>query len=401
MAITDEDSARAWLETQTDQQVRTALAARAALRATPAIGEEFGEALAWVALPVLRAVITASVAAVVLPGRTAQTLKTSSVQAAEIAKEAAESAYSEANSAARCSSHAAFTASGSNTLSSASSAIKYSTVASYFDQKTYRENRSVVYSACDWDADYLTSNRKDEPTSKSIFYRPLWPSEAFRDFPTGEPLGLVQHYAKLTEFFDGNPDTWGFWKRWLEGMRTGDPMDWSLQEQIALIGSTDEDRFSVWEGENAPQRIAGKIEFIEARYEAAKANKRLQAALAKATQSRFEVGGNFPPEPLEGVSTSVPSAIFKSLTEATATLSEELEKEAPDKEELEKSASSLRDALRKCRTYLAKTADNAAQKAVGTAAVSGSAELISWISAKQSLIGALLDALQRLLPLVS
>lgn len=256
ITITDEDSARSWLETQSDQQVHTALAARAALRATPAIGEEFGEALAWVALPVLRAAITASVVAVVLPGRTAQTLKTSSVQAAEIAKEAADSAYSEANSAARCSSHAAFTAGGSNTLSSASSAIVYSTAASGFDYKTYRENRSVVYSACDWDADYLTSNRKDEPTSKSIFYRPLWPSEALRDFPTGEPLGFVQRYAKLTEFFDGNPDTWGFWKRWLEGMRTGQPLEWALQEQIALIP----DEF--WkDGEDGtgPEKIAKEI----------------------------------------------------------------------------------------------------------------------------------------------
>lgn len=119
-------------------------------------------------------------------------------------------------------------------------------LAQSFDPSTSLIFPAVAFSACDWDAEHLSS--KDIET---VFRRPLWPQEIRGEIPPGEPEGLAEGYAKLTAFFDSDPHVWSFWKRWLEGMRTGQPMDWHLQEQIALIPN------EIWQA--GPKAVAKEI----------------------------------------------------------------------------------------------------------------------------------------------
>ncbi len=66
----------------------------------------------------------------------------------------------------------------------------------------------------------------------------------------------------IGQFFEADPDKWGFWARWYEGMLNGTPLPWDLQEQVALI--EDED----WE--KGAAHVARLIRDIEAEFLAEK-----------------------------------------------------------------------------------------------------------------------------------
>ena len=73
------------------------------------------------------------------------------------------------------------------------------------------------------------------------------------------PDGVATGWARLSDFFDANPAVWGFWHRWYRAhLEDGPPLDWKLQEAVALI--PDED----WEA--GPERVAARIAEIEARF---------------------------------------------------------------------------------------------------------------------------------------
>jgi hypothetical protein len=63
-------------------------------------------------------------------------------------------------------------------------------------------------------------------------------------------------YERLQAFWDADPETWGFWARWYDGMLRGAPLDWELQRAIALIDD------SVWK--EGPEAVAQEIAKIEA-----------------------------------------------------------------------------------------------------------------------------------------
>ena len=72
------------------------------------------------------------------------------------------------------------------------------------------------------------------------------------------PEGLLKNWARFETFTGSAPEVWAFWLRWYEGMLKGQPLDWDLQEKVALI--PDED----WE--KGPEHIAEKIREIEAEF---------------------------------------------------------------------------------------------------------------------------------------
>ncbi|MEM1077569.1 MAG: hypothetical protein AAGI09_03485 [Pseudomonadota bacterium] len=270
MAITDEESARAWLDTQSDRRIHIAFAARSALRGLPGIGVQSSWYLSLTVLPALRATLTSVVGA----SSKRRTAGTTLLIAAEHAKTAAsfdsletpafQSMLSAANSVYSITpdprSHKNPSARAANRSAKAmQQALNGLALA--------KDPRPSVAPKLDRDAfeRAFSANEKDaflleKHGPARIFRFPIWHETQTKSF--SEPEGIAQCYVKLTEFFDSDP-AWSFWKRWLDGMRRGEPEPWKLQEQIALIGAEDEKPFAIWEGPDAPARIAEEIESIE------------------------------------------------------------------------------------------------------------------------------------------
>ena len=72
------------------------------------------------------------------------------------------------------------------------------------------------------------------------------------------PEGLLKNWARFKTFTGSAPEVWAFWLRWYEGMLKGQPLDWDLQEMVALIPEDD------WE--KGPEHIAEMIREIEANW---------------------------------------------------------------------------------------------------------------------------------------
>ncbi|MDJ0858866.1 MAG: hypothetical protein QNJ03_07295 [Dinoroseobacter sp.] len=285
MAITDRESAVAWLRAQWDQRVQIAFAARAALRTAPALGLADPEALDRLAIPALRATLISGVASTCpTPEVTAEIQETalsataaafsavapSASQAAALFNTSAAQAADSAPSASSAAFSAAHSAKDSATAAAAADTATTDTSdysARYLDVDAARSAAySAAYSACDADAEGLDAGEAGSK-AKDVFRRTLWPAEARGHNPPGEPEGLYAAYQRLGAFFESDPDTWGFWHRWLEGMRNGQPMDWELQRQVALIGA--EDDFKIWE--DGPEAVAEEIALIEANWARSKA----------------------------------------------------------------------------------------------------------------------------------
>lgn len=255
MAITDRESATAWLRGKS-RDVQAAIAARSALRAIPGIADSRMDKgmRNKVALSVMRVVIT-SVAASKGSDRLREIAQYVSLRDAIAASNAALTApgpYVSVANAANSARSAAESA-GSRTGYVVSEATANS---AHFCARIgdYR----AVFSALDWDAEALVPSDGHPLRTSEVFNRSLWPEELHGDILPGEPLRFAKGYTRLLAFFGDDP-AWDFWKRWLEGMRTGNPLPWELQEQVALIGKDDD--FKIWE--DGPEAVAREIEDIE------------------------------------------------------------------------------------------------------------------------------------------
>ncbi|MEM9048552.1 MAG: hypothetical protein AAGC92_07500 [Pseudomonadota bacterium] len=89
-----------------------------------------------------------------------------------------------------------------------------------------------------------------------LFNRPLW-------HEAGMPARLQTDWARLKTYLTETDPRMRFWAEWYQRMLDGDPMDWAMQEEIALLPEED------WQA--GPDRIAERIAVIRERYLAKKA----------------------------------------------------------------------------------------------------------------------------------
>lgn len=86
------------------------------------------------------------------------------------------------------------------------------------------------------------------------FAHPLWPSDNLDQNPILKSE-IETAYQTLLDYFDADPQIWGFWRKWFTGLWNGTPMDWALPTQVALIDNND------WE--KGAAHLADKIREIE------------------------------------------------------------------------------------------------------------------------------------------
>ncbi len=151
----------------------------------------------------------------------------------------------------------------------------------------------------------------------------------------------------LLRFPDIVGEAWSFWREWYQGFLEGKPLDWDLQREVALIPNED------WE--KGPEHIAGIIAEIRARFELNKRIGELEEELRVTAQSRHEIGGNFPPEPLDEARVATKELLI--IWEPLQSLKEEAEAEAPDKGKIRKAIEALGRALKAGFAWCASKAD--------------------------------------------
>ncbi|ARE41870.1 hypothetical protein RGUI_3729 [Rhodovulum sp. P5] len=328
--ITDYESAEAWLKDKS-RAVQVAFAARCALRALPGIGWADDATLGDIALPVMRAMLIPGVAGTCPTPE----IRQASAAAAHSASAAHFSAAFSAASAAYAADSAASAAAHSAAASASAAAHSAAAAAHSAADSAAFSAHSAAFSAASEDATSL-----DPAGLQALFVTPLWPVAPM-------PEGLSEGFAKLRAFWDADPDTWGFWRDWYQGMLDGQPMDWALQEKIALIPKED------WE--KGAAHVAGVIAEIRARFDLEKRIAELESELALASQDRLGIGGNHPPEPIEEA-----PAIAKELVIVWGPiqeLKEELQAEDPDPSRIAQIVGLLLSALRKGLGWCAAKAD--------------------------------------------
>jgi hypothetical protein len=99
----------------------------------------------------------------------------------------------------------------------------------------------------------------------------------------------------------------------------GEPLDWKLQEQIALIPN------AVWDA--GPEAVAAEISRIEAKFELRARIADFEASRVVTEEARLGIGGNSPPE--EIVDPKVAEQVV-IIWDTVADLKEEVEADEPD-----------------------------------------------------------------------
>lgn len=208
MEFEDLDAFEGWLSEQ-PREVSVATAHRAALRVAPIVFCAVDLPLASkhrLVLATLRAMLISSVATV----RPTDEIKSAAANAALAADVAANAADVAAN--------AALAANAADVAALAAATLL----------------RSIYADATIPAAELLTTAIDDDL------------SRAILDWAAGR--------ENLLE--SGGP--WAFWAEWYARAMAGEPLDWDLQEQIALIP------YEVWDGDDAPEKVAAEIRKIEA-----------------------------------------------------------------------------------------------------------------------------------------
>jgi hypothetical protein len=259
-----------WLEARPEASARldaACIGLRAALRILPIWGAQLGTAEAeksgFSALHALRALQAANVAQV-FPSEIPADL---SIAISKAAGEAADKAYAidlrishavnAASGAAGASAHlkpqdkkddGAF-ANGAYCAEAARNALRTDA------------EREVVWNATRNDARELLNGSQP-------FDLPLWLNTT--------PDWFVSMDQLTRRRFGNAPETWSFWRRWWDGVLSGNQVDWDLQRKVALIPE------AIWQ--QGPEAVARAIAIIEEkrrlRDELAALEAQAQAAIA-------------------------------------------------------------------------------------------------------------------------
>lgn len=332
VAITDEESARAWLGTQ-PHQVQVWFAARCALRALPCVGFADSEKVESLANVSFRALLVA-VAAGTCRASDMKDLATTNRSAADDAHPTAAAAYSilsRAYSAARSAADSALSAADpAESFLSAARSIGYS------------GDALARYSA----ATYAAASNDAE---NSLAWPRLW-------HDADMPEGLDEGWDWLRAHLAADPEKWGFWLEWYEAILNGQPLPWELSFRIATT-LTDKD----WD--KGAAHVAERIAEIRRAFDVADAVSDLRGATETVAADGLRVhrGHNNPPELIED------SKLAERTTIVWAAL-DELEREAkaetPDKTKAQAALAVIREWFLSACAYLGRKADLAIDTAI-------------------------------------
>ncbi len=316
--ITDEQSARAWLEEQ-PHQVQIWFAARCALRAVPGLNSATGREFDRVALETFIALVIAASGGMCKAKEFEQLVLASGlVQMFE--------AHDDTSSRSEAAGLAAISAVQAITFKppilpvrGAASCLWRSSISEAAKPNELTYVREALDEAAR--ADRQSIGR----------WPPLW-HEA-KTFPArNQP-----RWENLRKRLAGAPKKWAFWLEWYEAILEGRPLPWDLSFAIATE-LTEAD----WEA--GPAHVQGRIEEIRARYELRQRIAELEASLEAAVASRHGIGGNNPPEALDGDETERDPLLI--IWEPLEDLKREVGKKKPDKTTIRRAAEGFEKLLK-------------------------------------------------------
>ncbi|MCA8926512.1 MAG: hypothetical protein KDC18_00475 [Alphaproteobacteria bacterium] len=238
--IRDPESFRAWLEeTRQPQQIRVALAARAAARVLPAVWAILARNNTFSSLPFVRANLIANVAGLAPTGMMTDSgyvsaLRGSAYAAYAVADDAAYAVAYDAVFPARAAAYAVFAATAADAAFAATAAFAYADAAA---------------TAAAWSV--LRSDCMAVTEGTPLRSAPLFPDRA------SAPLAIA--WREVQRHY-GSDAAWHFWLDWYRRFLTGRRQNWPLLLEIALQDN------DFWHGSDA--EINARIAEIAARFEA-------------------------------------------------------------------------------------------------------------------------------------
>ncbi|MCF6433678.1 hypothetical protein [Leisingera sp. MMG026] len=322
MVISDEDSARAWLKTQSHPAL-VAFSARAALRVLPRMGDESKNEILKLLWRVFRSMIISTVAAAeVLDGEEDFLNSAFYSTAADTWSAFADSVFS---------AHYSTLGEGNPEIAAVVLSSSVLLRAAGYDDDADTETvdwSELAYRQANSDAKFLENNHPAQ-----LFDQPLWSRVPM-------PLALANSYDKLTAYHSSKSEDWGdflaFFLEWYSGMVDGQPLPWELQRRVALIDQ------AIWE--TGHEAIAKEIEKIRAKFNLEKRVEELEAELRSATLNRHGIGGNMPPELLHDAPVAQELGIVR---QPVQDLKVEIAKDHPDPKRLQEIIEALATALKR------------------------------------------------------
>lgn len=177
-----------------------------------------------------------------------------------------------------------------------------------------------------------------EVSPSALFERPLWQID---------PSLTLGGDALQTPLLFTDPD-FDFFRRWYEGMLRGTPLDWRLQERVALIPD------ETWTA--GIDAVAEEIAKLEALFAVEKALGDLTEERAAArVENRLGIGGNNPPEEIDAVAEL--QASHTIIWAAVEEIAEEVAADVPDKGRVLRALEALKAGLAVCWRYAGRKTD--------------------------------------------
>ncbi len=216
--ITDDESLKAWLKTRpaADDDI---LAARIGLRVFPLWGwrmeRDWAVKKKLTALPILRILLIKSIS------------------------QGDKDKYNRAKARMAAALAAALAADADDAAAAAANVAHADVVTSTGYAPPYAYAQRILWAAVSANASALQNGQ--DPSHLHLWHDapPDW-----WEFMMGEAIAI----------WDKDPETWVFWRRWLDGMIAGQPLPFDLLDAVASIGE------SVWEA--GPEAVATRIDLL-------------------------------------------------------------------------------------------------------------------------------------------